>query len=88
MRRGIPCLGPITIAGCDGWCVKDESSCIGCRGPMTRRDILERAAKFYAENNIDLESIFSYMELFWSFLPEREYVKKVLSQAYGESDEG
>lgn len=84
VRRGIPCLGPVTIAGCDGWCVRDESPCIGCRGPLTRRDILERAARFYVENGIGLEDLLPWVDLFWSYLPEREYVKKIIGSAYGD----
>ncbi len=30
--RGVTCLGPVTRAGCDSWCVNSGNLCYGCRG--------------------------------------------------------
>ncbi len=34
MVRGVPCLGPITQAGCGAICPAHERGCYGCFGPM------------------------------------------------------
>ncbi len=32
LLKGIPCLGPVTYAGCDALCPSQNVQCIGCRG--------------------------------------------------------
>lgn len=34
VARGIPCLGPVTQAGCGNLCPSRERGCYGCFGPM------------------------------------------------------
>ncbi len=34
VKRGLPCLGPITLGGCNAACVRSNLGCIGCRGPL------------------------------------------------------
>lgn len=36
VKRGIPCLGPITLGGCNAACIKSHLGCIGCRGPLPK----------------------------------------------------
>ncbi len=31
-ERGVTCLGPVTRAGCNSWCVNNGNICYGCRG--------------------------------------------------------
>ncbi|MBR9699161.1 hypothetical protein GOV09_01750 [Candidatus Woesearchaeota archaeon] len=33
LEKGKPCLGPITIGGCDSVCINGGFECWGCRGP-------------------------------------------------------
>ncbi len=46
--KGITCLGPVTKAGCNSWCVNNGNICYGCRGMVTnpavdgQKDILEK----------------------------------------------
>ncbi|MBF0253833.1 MAG: cytochrome B, partial [Candidatus Omnitrophica bacterium] len=30
--RGVSCLGPVTRAGCNSWCINNGNICYGCRG--------------------------------------------------------
>lgn len=52
--KGISCLGPITRAGCNSWCINNGNICYGCRGMVTnpakngQMDILQK-------HNIPLE---------------------------------
>ena len=34
LRKKEPCLGPITLAGCQAVCLKNNFPCYGCRGPL------------------------------------------------------
>lgn len=46
--KGITCLGPVTRAGCNSWCINNGNICYGCRGMVTnpaqsgQKDILEK----------------------------------------------
>jgi len=46
--KGISCLGPVTRAGCNSWCVNNGNICYGCRGLVSnpaekgQKDILEK----------------------------------------------
>ena len=33
--RGVTCLGPVTRAGCNSWCVSNGNICYGCRGMVS-----------------------------------------------------
>jgi len=33
--RGVTCLGPVTRAGCNSWCVNNGNICYGCRGTVS-----------------------------------------------------
>ncbi len=69
LAKGVPCLGPITIAGCNAVCTNERSPCIGCRGPVSRYDVLEEGVKLYVKYGIDMKDILRLGELFWSSLP-------------------
>ena len=34
VKKGLPCLGPITLGGCNAACIRSGLGCIGCRGPL------------------------------------------------------
>ncbi len=33
--RGVACLGPVTRAGCNSWCINNGNICYGCRGMVS-----------------------------------------------------
>ncbi len=60
--RGIACLGPVTRAGCNSWCVNNGNICYGCRGMVTNphekgmKQVLEkhRVPVQFAANKMDM----------------------------------
>ncbi|MDQ7821460.1 MAG: cytochrome B [Candidatus Eremiobacteraeota bacterium] len=47
-EKGITCMGPLTRAGCNSWCINNGNICYGCRGMVTNpnkdgaKEVLER----------------------------------------------
>ena len=46
VARGVPCLGPVTQAGCGGLCPGYDRGCFGCYGPMENPNTASLAAQF------------------------------------------
>ncbi len=80
--KGEPCLGPITLAGCSDPCPSNGSPCIGCRGPVTRKDVLEAAAQFYVSNGVELRDVLEVASMFWEGLPNYDSLKASLEEAF------
>lgn len=61
--KGVTCLGPITRAGCNSWCINNGNICYGCRGMVSnpaengQKDILEK-------HKISLEWIENKMNMY------------------------
>lgn len=45
LQKNLPCLGPITLAGCQAICLKNNFPCQGCRGSFEEAD-LKKMEKF------------------------------------------
>jgi len=60
LEKGVICLGPVTVAGCDARCPSQNMPCIGCRGPVTEANIA-------AEEKLLREKGFSYDDI-WNKL--------------------
>jgi sulfhydrogenase subunit delta len=60
IAQGIPCLGPVTQAGCAALCPSYNRGCYGCFGPMENANSHELANKLSAigMSNIDLVHFF------------------------------
>jgi len=71
VKQGIPCLGPLTIAGCEAECTKQNAPCIGCRGFVSSTSTWRNALRFYKENNIKKEDLEAITRIFWPILPSR-----------------
>lgn len=86
IARGEVCLGPITISGCKAECIRNGKPCDGCRGPVTRRDVMEQGRIIYLEHGIPLETVLeklkmhcassSEFDLICEYLMVREVVEK------------
>jgi len=80
LTKGIPCLGPLTVAGCNAQCIIEGNACMGCRGPVTRRDVVEEAFKLYLKYNIPMSEVLSRMKMFWSSSPFYDHLTSLFSQ--------
>ncbi|MEM4757438.1 MAG: 2Fe-2S iron-sulfur cluster-binding protein [Desulfurococcaceae archaeon] len=80
IKQGIPCLGPITIAGCDAECTRQNAPCIGCRGFVSSMSIWKNALRFYKENNIERRDLESVIAIFWPVLPIK--FQKLILEVY------
>lgn len=62
-ERGVTCLGPVTRAGCDSWCINNGNTCYGCRGVVSNP--AENAQKdLLARYDIPLEWIENKMNMY------------------------
>ena len=61
--RGVTCLGPVTRAGCNSWCVNNGNICYGCRGMVSTPN--EKGAQdVLAKYKIPLELILNKMNMY------------------------
>lgn len=70
LRKGILCLGPFTIAGCNAICTKQNAPCIGCRGFIKSLDVWKNAIAYIRELQINLKLMKTVMTIFWHHLPK------------------
>lgn len=61
--KGVSCLGPVTRAGCNSWCVNNGNVCYGCRGLVSNpnRAGAEEVLKSY---NLDANLIANKMLMY------------------------
>ena len=59
--RGIPCLGPVTHAGCGAICPAYNRGCYGCFGPMETPNTMALAGKLaqVGMGERDVQRVFS-----------------------------
>jgi len=61
--RGLTCLGPVTRAGCNSWCINNNNVCYGCRGMVSnpaengQKDVLQK-------HNIPVEWVENKMNMY------------------------
>ena len=62
LLKGIPCLGPVTYAGCDALCPSQNAQCIGCRGftKDANFDSLDNLFKELAQSKKERFNLFTY----------------------------
>ena len=56
LSHGIPCAGPVTVAGCNARCPGFNVPCIGCRGPVDEANIASMR-EILARKGIDEQDI-------------------------------
>jgi coenzyme F420-reducing hydrogenase gamma subunit len=53
VARGIPCLGPVTQAGCGALCPSYDRGCYGCYGPMESPNTASLTSQFRILGQVD-----------------------------------
>jgi len=61
--RGVTCLGPVTRAGCNSWCINNGNICYGCRG-MVSNPSEKGMQDVLAKYKIPLEMILNRMNMY------------------------
>ena len=61
--KGISCLGPVTRAGCNSWCINNGNICYGCRG-MVSNPAKNGQADILKKYNISLDWIANKMNMY------------------------
>ncbi len=62
-ERGVTCMGPITRAGCNSWCINNGNVCYGCRGMVSNPN--EKGAKDIIEkHNVPMDLIINKMNMY------------------------
>ncbi|HOE62783.1 MAG TPA: cytochrome B [Candidatus Sumerlaeota bacterium] len=62
-ERGLTCLGPVTRAGCNSWCINNGNICYGCRGMVSNPNI-KGAQDVIARYNIDMDLVQNKMNMY------------------------
>jgi coenzyme F420-reducing hydrogenase gamma subunit len=57
VARGIPCLGPVTQAGCGAICPAYDRGCYGCYGPVRQANVASLADQFVAAGTPPLQLV-------------------------------
>jgi len=61
--RKVTCLGPVTKAGCNSWCINHGNICYGCRGMVSNPN--EKGAQdVIARYNIPMDLILNKMNMY------------------------
>lgn len=62
-QKGVACMGPVTRAGCNAWCVNNGNICYGCRGMVSNPN--EAGAQDIIKNyKVPLELIINKMKMY------------------------
>lgn len=69
VARGIPCLGPVTQAGCGAICPACRRGCFGCYGPQEQGNLTALAAH-YAAGGADRQQLLRLARNFNANAPE------------------
>jgi sulfhydrogenase subunit delta len=69
VARGIPCLGPVTQAGCGALCPAHDRECYGCFGPSEAANLVSLTG-FYEERGTPRESLLRLVRSFNGAAPE------------------
>jgi len=82
IEKGEPCLGPVTVAGCDARCPSYGIACIGCRGAIGY-DVawFDSLARVFKEKGLTKGEILERMRIFNAHNPKlEEMVNKIFEE--------
>lgn len=62
-EKGITCLGPVTKAGCNSWCINNGNICYGCRG-MVKETVRNGCIEVLKKYGIPLEWVAGKFDMY------------------------
>lgn len=68
IKKGLPCLGPITRGGCNSVCINGGEACLGCRGPVPQANFYKM--KEILKDKLDKNEIENWLTLFGDYQKE------------------
>lgn len=77
VERGLPCFGPITVAGCDARCPSYNTVCISCRGPLKDEANVSGELRTLLSKGYDERTVIELVSMFGARYKE---VAKLLSE--------
>jgi len=84
LAQGKVCLGPITMSGCNAVCTRERRTCEGCRGPITRSDVLKEAIETYKRYGISVDEVLEEFGKYCSSFPAYDKVVGIIRREYNE----
>ena len=64
LQKGEPCLGPITLGGCEAVCLKSNRFCYGCRGPLDAKNPVTKRHLDKLEKSVGKKYLREVLETF------------------------
>jgi coenzyme F420-reducing hydrogenase gamma subunit len=72
--KGISCLGPVTRAGCNSWCINNGNICYGCRG-MVSNPAVNGQKEILSRHGIQMEWVENKMNMYNKAIEVNERAK-------------
>lgn len=80
VEKGMPCLGPLTTAGCDARCPGLGLDCIGCRGPIPDEANAAAELDVLLEKGYDEKYIINRLRFFGGNFEDIQKLTKKISE--------
>ncbi len=74
-EKGVTCLGPVTRAGCNSWCINNGNICYGCRG-LVSNPAVNGQTDILSKYGIPLEWIVNKIDMYNKAMEPKEAEKK------------
>jgi coenzyme F420-reducing hydrogenase gamma subunit len=85
VARGVPCLGPVTQAGCGALCPTYDRGCYACFGPVPQGNLVSLTNEF-RRAGMPEQAAAAQLRLFNGYAPEfRHESERLLAAAAGEA---
>ncbi len=68
--KGLTCMGPITKAGCNSWCINNGNICFGCRG-FVENPAKNAAIEVLKDHGLNPELIIKKINMYNTVLDEK-----------------
>ena len=87
LEKNLPCLGPITTAGCNARCPSLGLDCIGCRGPIKDESNAAEELNLLLEKGYDFDFIANRLRFFGGNFEEIIKLTSTLKRNVDEKEE-